>query len=132
MPGLWDRPKVHRMDTTESRTLPFPTHSVPATGRKEVRCAVRFPLSLPATLTEGNEVFAVQTQNISASGALFSTNHQIQIGTRIEYSLRMPGNLLGTHGDVLVHCVGRVVRCCLSQSNYLTAATIDDYQFAEQ
>jgi len=33
---------------------------------------------------------------------------------------------------VLVHCVGRVVRCSMSQDKYLVAATIDEYQFAEQ
>jgi len=32
---------------------------------------------------------------------------------------------------VLVHCTGRVVRCSLSQTQYLAAATIDDYRFAE-
>jgi len=44
----------------------------------------------------------------------------------------MPGAVLGTLHDVLVHCLGRVVRCSLSQTHYLAAATIDDYQFAEQ
>jgi hypothetical protein len=44
----------------------------------------------------------------------------------------MPGAVLGTPHDVLVQCRGRVVRCSKNQSNYLAAATIDDYQFAEQ
>jgi hypothetical protein len=32
----------------------------------------------------------------------------------------------------LVQCVGRVVRCSMSQTKYKAAATIDEYQFAEQ
>jgi hypothetical protein len=55
-----------------------------------------------------------------------------QAGLEIRFSLRMPGAVLGTPHDVLVHCQGRVVRCSKNQSNYLAAATIDDYQFAEQ
>ena len=53
-------------------------------------------------------------------------------GWTFDFSLRMPGDVLGTPHDVLVHCLGRVVRCSLSQSQYLAAATIDEYQFAEQ
>jgi hypothetical protein len=50
----------------------------------------------------------------------------------IHFSLRMPGAVLGTPHDVLVHCQGRVVRCSINQSHYLAAATIDEYRFAEQ
>ncbi len=59
-------------------------------------------------------------------------DRQLKVGQDIRFSLRMPGAVLGTSTDVLVHCVGRVVRCSLSQTRYLAAATIDDYQFAEQ
>jgi hypothetical protein len=44
----------------------------------------------------------------------------------------MPGAVLGTPHDVLVHCLGRVVRCSMSQTQYQVAATIDEYKFAEQ
>jgi len=40
--------------------------------------------------------------------------------------------VLGTSRDVLVHCVGRVVRCSKGQTQFQVAATIDEYQFAEQ
>jgi len=32
----------------------------------------------------------------------------------------------------LVHCLGRVVRCSISEGQYLAGATIDEYKFAEQ
>jgi hypothetical protein len=105
---------------------------VPASDRQEVRCAVRFPLALPLMLSTGNTEFAALTRNVSASGVLFNLDRSLQPGLEIRFSLRMPGDVLGTSHDVLVHCNGRVVRCSLSQKQYLAAATIDDYQFAEQ
>ena len=106
--------------------------SEPASPRQEVRCAVRFPLELPAVVSAGKTEFAAHTRNISASGALLELDRQLQTGLDIRFSLRMPGPVLGTPHDVLVHCLGRVVRCCLSQTQYLAAATIDEYKFAEQ
>jgi len=56
----------------------------------------------------------------------------LRVGERIDFSLRMPGAVLGTPRDVLVNCRGRVVRCSMSQSQSQVAATIDDYSFVEQ
>jgi hypothetical protein len=100
--------------------------------RQEVRCAVRFPLSLPVMLSTVEEEFAAATVNVSASGVLFMTDRKITSGTQIGFSLRMPGEVLGTPRDVLVHCRGRVVRCYPSQIQYHAAATIDEYRFADQ
>jgi len=105
----------------------------PGSSRQEVRCAVRFPLALPVLLSSrGAEEFAALTRNVSASGVLFELDRPLPSGLNIRFSLHMPGTVLGTPRDVLVHCLGRVVRCSLSQTQHLAAATIDDYQFAEQ
>lgn len=100
---------------------------------KEVRCAVRFPLSLPVELSEdkAHEAPAV-TRNVSANGVLLELSGPIEVGQELDFHLRMPGSVLGTPQDVLVHCRGRVVRCSLSQSHYQAAATIDEYHFVEQ
>ncbi len=101
-------------------------------ARQEVRCAVRFPLALPVVLTTiAGEIVAV-SRNVSASGVLFELDRELAVGQDVRFSLRMPGAVLGTMHDVLVHCAGRVVRCSLSPTQHLAAATIDDYQFAEQ
>jgi hypothetical protein len=100
--------------------------------QQEVRCSVRFPLSLPVVLSLGQKEYAAVTRDISSSGALFGIDCALPLGMEIQFSLRMPSDVLGTPRDVLVQCVGRVVRCCLSQSQYLAATTIDEYQFAEQ
>jgi PilZ domain len=99
---------------------------------QEVRCAVRFPLCLPVVLSAGKDEIAASTLNVSASGVLFEVGRHLSVGLGIRFSLRMPGTVLGTSRDVLVHCIGRVVRCSISQNQYLAAATIDEYQFAEQ
>ena len=104
----------------------------PAAARQEVRCAVRFPLTLPVVLSAGPDEVVALTRNVSASGVLFTLNSELTAGSDIRFSLRMPGAVLGTSHDVLVHCLGRVVRCSVSQTHFLAAATIDDYQFAEQ
>lgn len=99
---------------------------------QEVRCAVRFPITLPALVTTNAGAYAALTKNVSANGVLFELDQSLAVGANIRFDLRMPAPVLGTPHDVLVHCTGRVVRCSLSQALHLAAATIDDYQFAEQ
>lgn len=98
----------------------------------EVRCAVRFPLTLPVIVTSLQGEQTAMTRNVSASGVLFELNGPLSAGVEIRFSLRMPGAVLGTPRDVLVNCLGRVVRCSISHTQYQAAATIDEYQFAEQ
>ena len=101
-------------------------------AHQEVRCAVRFPLTLSVLLSTRNGDVSALSRNVSASGVLFELDRELPTGLDIRFSLRMPGEVLGTLHDVLVHCLGRVVRCSLSQTQYLAAATIDEYQFAEK
>ncbi len=110
----------------------LPAVSDQAAGPQEVRCAVRFPLALPVVLSTNHGDLKAFSKNVSASGVLFELGEELPAGLDIRFSLRMPGQVLGTLNDVLVHCLGRVVRCSLSQTQYLAAATIDEYQFAEQ
>jgi hypothetical protein len=104
----------------------------PVAGRQEVRCAVRFPLSLPVVLSTVSGELAASTRNVSASGVLFELEKELEVGLDIRFSLRMPGQVLGSSHDVLVECEGRVVRCSISNIQYLAAATIDEYRFCEQ
>jgi hypothetical protein len=119
--------ETSKPDSSESRSKP---------GRgaflKEVRCAVRFPLSLPVELANDLHDLPAVTRNVSSNGVLFELNGPLSVGEDINFSLRMPGSVLGTPQDVLVHCRGRVVRCSISQSQYQAAATIDEYRFVEQ
>ncbi|MGA2754485.1 MAG: PilZ domain-containing protein [Terracidiphilus sp.] len=112
---------------------PLPSDvQAPSKGRQEVRCAVRFPLSLPVVLSSGENEIAGLTRNVSASGVLFALEVALPVGLDVRFSMRMPRSVLGSPQDVLVHCTGRVVRCSTSHNEHLAAATIDDYRFAEQ
>jgi hypothetical protein len=100
--------------------------------RQKIRCAVRFPLSLPVVLfTHDGEVKA-ETRNVSANGVLFDLGACLPVGEDIRFSMRMPGGALGSTHDVMVRCSGRVVRCSSTQGHFHAAATIDEYQFVDQ
>ena len=120
------------MNISKSANSHRNSHAQMAGPRKEVRCAVRFPLSLQAVVSADREDSVALTRNVSASGVLLDVHDPLEVGQGIDFSIRMPGKILGAPADVLVRCHGRVVRCSLSQGQYQAAATIDDYRFAEQ
>ena len=124
--------KVGRMNSSKPDNSSQVAIPISAASSQEVRCAVRFPLALPVVLSTSHGDVTARTLNVSANGVLFELDQHLPAGLGIRFSLRMPGAVLGTTNDVLVHCTGRVVRCSISQSHHLAAATIDDYQFAEQ
>ena len=74
---------------------------VAASGHQEVRCAVRFPLTLSVQLSTGEEDLAGTTRNVSASGVLFALEKDVRVGSDISFSLRMPHSILGSPQDVL-------------------------------
>jgi hypothetical protein len=96
-------------------------------GENPVRTAVRFPMRLPIRVqTEQGEVEAM-TENISANGLLFVSEHLPQVDTRIEFTIAMPSAVMGTTNDVTIHCIGRVVRHYLQNGEKKAAAVIDEY-----
>jgi len=109
-----------------------PGSSASSQARQEVRCAVRFPLSLSVMLEGEEGAVSALTRNISASGVLFALDRALEVGLDIQFSMRMPHAVLGSPNDVMVHCKGRVVRCSSSHNEHLAAATIDDYRFTAQ
>jgi len=92
-----------------------------------VRTAVRFPMRLPLQIqTPGGELHVV-TENISANGLLFVSDHLLEVNSRIEFTIAMPAAVMGSVTDVKIHCVGRVVRCFQQDEAQKTAAVIDEY-----
>ena len=119
------------MGNSQSESPGFPDGPVTKAGHQEVRCAVRFPVSLPVVLSTGDNDAEGETRNVSASGVLFSLDKALRVGLDVRFSMRMPRETLGSPQDVVVHCKGRVVRCSSSHNEHLAAATIDEYRFAE-
>lgn len=97
---------------------------------QELRSSVRFPLRLPIeveTPTAGS--LRAETQNISSGGVLFDMELGLSIGSKVEFRIAMPAHILGTPTDVIVRCVGRVVRCSNADTHAQVAAVIDEYRF---
>ena len=126
------RYSMQPLKASKAAVTPHSAAAEPRTVPQEVRCAVRFPLTLPVLLSaEGGEI-AARSIDVSATGILFELDRHLAVGLPINFSFRMPQKVQGTSRDVLVHCVGRVVRCSIGQTQYLAAATIDEYRLAEQ
>ncbi|GAC1423808.1 MAG: hypothetical protein NVSMB62_20440 [Acidobacteriaceae bacterium] len=99
----------------------------PPAGREATRTAVRFPLRLELRLeTEDGPVDAT-TKDVSSNGLLFVTSHLPRIGSSIEFTMKMPGQVMGWESDVAIHCFGRVVRHQHSEGETMAAAVIDEY-----
>lgn len=96
-------------------------------GENPVRTAVRFPMRLPIRVqTEQGEVEAI-TENISANGLLFVSEHLPRVDSKIEFTIAMPSAVMGTTNDVTIHCIGRVVHHYLQNGEKKAAAVIDEY-----
>lgn len=95
----------------------------------DLRNSIRFPLHLQVTLkTPGNEYHATTT-DISAGGIHFHTESDVTVDSPVEFTIEMPGDVLGTDQPVLVKCAGRVVRCSAEGSGRSVAVVIDEYHF---
>lgn len=95
----------------------------------DLRNAVRFPLHLPVTLKTSTQEHHAETIDISAGGILFRCETEVAVGSVVEFTIAMPGDVLGSERDVLVKCQGRVVRCSLEASGRSVAVVIDEYRF---
>jgi c-di-GMP-binding flagellar brake protein YcgR len=95
----------------------------------DLRNAVRFPLHLPVTLKTPTDEHRAETIDISAGGILFRSETDVEVGSTVEFTVAMPGDILGSDRDVLVKCQGRVVRCTNEPSGRSVAVVIDEYKF---
>jgi hypothetical protein len=98
---------------------------------EELRSSVRFPIKLPIEVKSEATVFGrpAETSDISAGGVLFQVDNDMAVGSIINFSIAMPASVLGTPTDVLVNCVGRVIRCTEESGRKSVAAVIDEYRF---
>jgi len=92
-----------------------------------VRSAVRFPMKLPLTIQTDAGRFLAVTENVSANGLLFVCDHLPQMNSEIEFTITMPGAIMGQENDVSIHCVGRIVRHEQNGAEKKAAVVIDEY-----
>lgn len=77
---------------------------------EEARTGKRFPLELPIKIHGKSGDDSATTGNMSAAGVYIMADLDLAIGSNIEFDITLPASVLGTPGDVEVHCTGRVVR----------------------
>lgn len=115
-----DKEKTSRVESVDSKEPISPT---------ELRTAVRFPVRLPVQIQADRGIESAETINISAGGMLFAFERCLAKGSPIEFDMKMPAGSLGMEKDVIVHCVGRVIRCFRKgETDAEIAAVIDQYQ----
>ncbi len=111
------------------RRTAYAHNVITSTPVTELRSAVRFPLHLPVSVRSADAEHTGETADISAAGALLALNAELTPGSTIEFTLKMPAEVMGEAGKVQVRCVGRVVRTIEDHGRRCTAAIIDEYHF---
>ncbi len=108
---------------------PLQQSPLPGETFEAMRSAVRFPLVLHVKLrTEVGPAEAV-TRDVSATGIQFQMAYAPRVGSTLEWSMHLPGNIMGTPDDITVACVGRVVWASPNGSHVHVGAVIDQYVF---
>ena len=98
-----------------------------AVATDQVRTAVRFPMRLGLRVTTPEGDIEATTENISANGILFTAAELPAVDSRIEFTIKMPGAVMGRADDLLIQCIGRVVRHQFIGGQAQAAAIIDEY-----
>jgi c-di-GMP-binding flagellar brake protein YcgR len=116
----------------EINTLSMPRRYSAESLRSERRRSSRFPIEREVkykTLNQRTETLAGngRTLNISSSGVLFTSDHDLPVGTRLELSISWPAQL---NDRCLLNLVarGRVTRHIQGQ----LALQIQQYEFRTQ
>jgi hypothetical protein len=107
-----------------------------STGHKErqsrysdVQGAARFPIKLPVAVKSESGNQATETQNISANGVMFQVDSNMPIGSKVDFTISFPAEVVGSDKDVRVDCRGRVVRSFEGEGRRGVGVVIDEYHF---
>ena len=94
-----------------------------------MQSAPRFPLHLSVEVTSQGAASAAETQNISANGVLFAMDRDVPVGSMVDFTIMLPGEVVGSRRDVQIDCHGRVVRSFEDQGRRGVGVVIDEYHF---
>jgi hypothetical protein len=78
----------------------------------EHRTGRRFPVNLPIEFELGDSAkkHTGAARDMSAAGAYITAAAPFQVGSKVKFQIRVPGELVGAKQDVDIACQGRVVR----------------------
>jgi len=95
----------------------------------EMQSAPRFPLHLPVELKSQGQACSAETQNISANGVLFAMDRDVPVGSIVDFTILLPGDVVGSRCDIQIDCHGRVVRSFEDKGRRGVGVVIDEYHF---
>jgi hypothetical protein len=99
------------------------------TGYSDMQSAARFPIKLPISVKSESGARVSETQNISANGVLFEMDSSMPVGSRVDFTISLPAEVVGAPTDVRVDCRGRVVRSIEEAGRRGVGVVIDEYRF---
>ena len=96
---------------------------------EEMQSAPRFPLHLPVAVKAQSQAYEAETQNISANGVLFAMDNDVPVGSLVDFTILLPGDVVGSSTPVQIDCRGRVVRSFEDRGRRGVGVVIDEYRF---
>lgn len=95
----------------------------------DLQSAPRFPLHLSASIKTDGTACSALTENISANGVLFAMDHDVAVGSIVDFTILLPAEVVGTRQNVQIDCRGRVVRSFDDRGRRGVGVVIDEYHF---
>jgi len=96
---------------------------------EDMQSAPRFPLHLSASVKSQGSAYSAETENISANGVLFAMDKDVPVGSMVDFTILLPGDVVGAKKDVQIDCRGRVVRSFEDRGRRGVGVVIDEYHF---
>jgi hypothetical protein len=96
---------------------------------EDMQSAPRFPLHLSASVKTQGSDYSAETQNISANGVLFAMDRDVPVGSPVDFTILLPGDVVGLVKNVQIDCRGRVVRSFEDRGRRGVGVVIDEYHF---
>jgi hypothetical protein len=96
---------------------------------EDMQSAARFPLHLPVSVKSQSGAHEAETQNISANGVLFAMDDDVPVGSIVDFTILLQGDVVGLVRNVQIDCHGRVVRSFEHHGRRAVGVVIDEYHF---
>jgi|SRR4029077_5865069 len=96
---------------------------------EDMQSAARFPLHLPVSVKSQSGAYSAETQNISANGVLFAMDNDVPVGSLVDFTILLQGDVVGLLKNVQIDCRGRVVRSFEDHGRRGVGVVIDEYHF---
>ena len=102
----------------------------------DARTGMRFPVHLPIKVLSASGAkpqLEGTTENISGAGVYIWIDRVLEVDSRVEFEITIPASAISADRDVVLHCIGRVVRAeSQSAEKSGVACVIDEYDFVRR